>query len=193
MTEMFSRGALGVLTLVIAEYLFFGFAASLVGGSVVIWASLAAFLAGSLLLRRHVPALLRGSVEPLSQASRSVGGTRGSSATGSRSGTGRGAADHGLLAAAGLLLLIPGLITGLAGMALLVPPVRYWVRSRVRDRFDALLSRGFAGIGGLNVSFPNAGPYARRDVVDVEEHHDGSAQGDAVDEDIPKSAPRELD
>ncbi len=188
--EMFSRSALGVLTVVIGEYLFFGFAAGLVGGSAVICARLAGFVAGLLLWRRHVPALLRDSIEPLSQATRSVGGTP---TTGTRTGTGRGAADHGLLVAAGLLLVIPGLITGLAGVALLVPPVRQWVRSRIRGRFDAFLSRGFTGIGGLNVSFPNAGPYARRDVVDVEEHQDGNAQGDTVNEDMPKSAPRELD
>ena len=164
-TEMFSRGALGVFAVVIAEYLVFGFAADLIGRSAAIWVSLAAFVAGVMLLRRHLSAML----------------------------TGTDTADHGLLALAGLLLLVPGFLTGLAGLSLLLPPVRIRLRSKVRQRVDAFVGRGSSGPGRFNLSFINMGRYANRDVIDVNVRSNHSSQGDTVTEDIPKSAPRELD
>jgi UPF0716 protein FxsA len=43
----------------------------------------------------------------------------------------RDPADAALVALAGLLLLVPGFLTGLGGLALLVPPIRRWVRRRI--------------------------------------------------------------
>jgi UPF0716 protein FxsA len=61
--------------------------------------------------------------------------------------------DGGLLAAAGFLLLIPGFVTDLFGLALLVPPVRAGVRRGLGRRF----SRRVVRVRG------------RRDYLDVEE------------------------
>ncbi len=49
--------------------------------------------------------------------------------------------DGGLLAAAGLLLLIPGFVTDFFGLALLVPPVRGGVRRWLGRRFTVRTAR----------------------------------------------------
>jgi UPF0716 protein FxsA len=49
--------------------------------------------------------------------------------------------DGGLLAAAGFLLLIPGFVTDVVGLALLVPPVRGGVRRYLGHRFSARTAR----------------------------------------------------
>jgi UPF0716 protein FxsA len=49
--------------------------------------------------------------------------------------------DGGLLAAAGFLLLIPGFLTDVVGLALLVPPVRRGVRWWLRQRFAVRTAR----------------------------------------------------
>jgi UPF0716 family protein affecting phage T7 exclusion len=162
---MFSRGALGVFAVVVAEYLVFGLAADLVGGSTVIWVSLAAFVAGTLLLRRHVPAMFLG----------------------------HDTAEHGLLSLAGLLLFVPGLLTGLAGLGLLLPPVRNRVRSKARQRVETLVRRGSAGSGRFNLSFADLGRRPYGDVIDVDARSNRNSPGDTVTEDTPQSAPRELD
>jgi UPF0716 protein FxsA len=43
----------------------------------------------------------------------------------------RDPAEAALVALAGLLLMVPGFLTGLGGLALLVPPIRRWVRRRI--------------------------------------------------------------
>jgi len=49
--------------------------------------------------------------------------------------------DGGLLAAAGFLLLIPGFVTDVLGLTLLVPPVRSGVRHRLGRRFSRRVTR----------------------------------------------------
>ena len=49
--------------------------------------------------------------------------------------------DGGLLAAAGFLLLIPGFVTDIVGLALLVPPVRSGVRRGLGRRFSRRVVR----------------------------------------------------
>jgi UPF0716 protein FxsA len=49
--------------------------------------------------------------------------------------------DGGLLAAAGFLLLIPGFVTDVAGIALIVPPVRSGVRRYLGHRFTVRTAR----------------------------------------------------
>jgi UPF0716 protein FxsA len=49
--------------------------------------------------------------------------------------------DGGLLAAAGFLLLVPGFVTDVVGVALLVPPVRAAVRGWLRRRFTVRTAR----------------------------------------------------
>lgn len=49
--------------------------------------------------------------------------------------------DGGLLAVAGMLLLIPGFVTDALGLVLLVPPVRAGVRGRLGRRFHRRVTR----------------------------------------------------
>jgi UPF0716 protein FxsA len=49
--------------------------------------------------------------------------------------------DGGLLAAAGFLLLLPGFVTDVGGLALLVPPVRGVVRRGLGRRFTVRTAR----------------------------------------------------
>jgi UPF0716 protein FxsA len=49
--------------------------------------------------------------------------------------------DGGLLAAAGFLLLVPGFVTDVLGLALLVPPVRSGVRRGLGRRFSRRVTR----------------------------------------------------
>jgi UPF0716 protein FxsA len=65
--------------------------------------------------------------------------------------------DGGLLAAAGFLLLVPGFVTDVFGLALLVPPVRAGVRRGLAHRFTARASRVRRG--------------RRPDYLDVDEAH----------------------
>jgi UPF0716 protein FxsA len=49
--------------------------------------------------------------------------------------------DGGLLAAAGFLLLVPGFVTDVFGLALLVPPVRRGARHALGRRFSRRITR----------------------------------------------------
>ena len=165
--EMFSRGALAFLAVVVAEYLAFGVAAGFVGAMTVVWASVAAAAVGVLLVRHHARNLAQRRP------------------------------DQGLQILAGILLIVPGLLTGLVGLSLLVPPVRAVVRVRARNRAEAFLGRQFGVPDGLSTMFTTGGPFARRfdgndDIVDVE-WHDAPTGGDpADDDDRQQSAPPEL-
>ncbi len=44
--------------------------------------------------------------------------------------------DALLILAAGVMLVLPGLITDVLGLLLLLPPVRGWVRNRLKKRFS---------------------------------------------------------
>lgn len=55
--------------------------------------------------------------------------------------------DGGLLALAGFLLLIPGFVTDIFGLALLVPPVRAGVRRFLGHRFSVRAGRVRRGRG----------------------------------------------
>ena len=59
--------------------------------------------------------------------------------------------DGGLLAAAGFLLLVPGFVTDVLGLALLVPPVRSGVRRWLGHRFTVRTARARRAPGYLDV------------------------------------------
>ncbi|HEY3672125.1 MAG TPA: FxsA family protein [Acidimicrobiia bacterium] len=59
--------------------------------------------------------------------------------------------DGGLLAAAGFLLLVPGFVTDVFGLALLVPPVRGGVRRFLGRRFTVRTARVRRAPGYLDV------------------------------------------
>jgi UPF0716 protein FxsA len=66
--------------------------------------------------------------------------------------------DGGLLAAAGFLLLIPGFVTDLLGLALLVPPVRSAVRRYLGHRFTVRTARVRRGRGPGHLDVNEATP-----------------------------------
>src|SRR5687768_9684566 len=55
---------------------------------------------------------------------------------------GRQAADSALVFLAGVLLFVPGFVTGALGLLLLLPPVRALVRGRFQRRFAAATRQG---------------------------------------------------
>jgi UPF0716 protein FxsA len=60
--------------------------------------------------------------------------------------------DAMLIFVAGVVLLTPGFITDLTGLALLVPKVRYWFKRWLRKKFDEWLEKT-NGRGGMSIRF----------------------------------------
>ena len=60
--------------------------------------------------------------------------------------------DAMLIFAAGVVLLTPGFITDLAGITLLVPKTRYWLKRWLRKKFDEWLKKT-NGRGGMSIRF----------------------------------------
>jgi len=71
--------------------------------------------------------------------------------------------DGGLLAAAGFLLLVPGFVTDIFGLALLVPPMRGGVRRWLGRRFNVRTARVRRGRGYLDVDEAQPQPPDRWD------------------------------
>ncbi len=60
--------------------------------------------------------------------------------------------DAMLIFVAGVVLLTPGFITDLTGLALLVPKARYWFKRWLRKKFDEWLEKT-KGRGGMSIRF----------------------------------------
>ena len=60
--------------------------------------------------------------------------------------------DAMLIFVAGVVLLTPGFITDLTGLALLVPKLRYWFKRWLRHKFDEWLDKT-NGRGGMSIRF----------------------------------------
>jgi UPF0716 protein FxsA len=60
--------------------------------------------------------------------------------------------DAMLIFVAGVVLLTPGFITDLVGLALLVPKLRYWFKRWLRKKFDEWLEKT-NGRGGMSIKF----------------------------------------
>ena len=60
--------------------------------------------------------------------------------------------DAMLIFMAGVVLLTPGFITDLTGLALLVPKARYWFKRWLRKKFDEWLDKT-NGRGGMSIRF----------------------------------------
>ena len=60
--------------------------------------------------------------------------------------------DAMLIFVAGVVLLTPGFITDLTGLALLVPKARYWFKRWLRKQFDEWLDKT-NGRGGMSIRF----------------------------------------
>ncbi len=157
---MFNRGALIGFGLAVAEVVTFVLAVGAVGAANVVFLSIVLTVVGLAVIRGRLTALLESAVDADSLA----------------------ATDRALAVLGGLLLVVPGLLTGLAGALFLVPPVRALLGGSARRRFAQLVPRA------LGTPFPVDGfPTRRRhssrsDVIDV----------DIVSEDMTRSAPNEL-
>lgn len=166
---MFSRGALAAFALILAEIVVFGLVVRALGAAFVVLGSLVLAGIGTLIVRRQIPELVNSGRTVLT----SLGAD----------GKPEQLSDRAMLAIAGVLLIVPGLITGAVGATLLLPPVRASVRRFSRNRFAHLVPSGFGvpfTVGGEAASRHRG---TRVDVVDV----------DVVSEDVPRSAPPELD
>ena len=173
---MFSRAALTVFVLSAAELLLLGAAVRTWGAAVVAAAVLVSAAIGAVVIRRQPRALFSerarpaddgsGGVDPSGLLRLAAGGTAGSGQL----------TDRSLRVLAGVLLVIPGILTSAVGALLTVPPVRAVGAGYVRRRLPSPVS-------WLGASVPANGrsPH-RRDVVDV----------DVVAEDMPTSARSEL-
>jgi len=60
--------------------------------------------------------------------------------------------DAMLIFVAGVVLLTPGFITDLTGLALLVPQARFWFKRWLRKKFDEWLDKT-NGKGGMSIRF----------------------------------------
>ncbi|MGF1598594.1 MAG: FxsA family protein [Acidimicrobiales bacterium] len=165
---MFSRAALAVFVVVVTEIVLFGAMARVVGVIPVVVVSMAAAVVGMVLIRRNVGRLVTGGIGPLLEGdtSASVAG------------------DRLLRALAGLLLIVPGLLTGLTGAVLLLPPVRALVGAQARRRLARFIPSDL-GLPFVPNGWSRTGSRSRfwaADVVDV----------DVVREEPTTSAPPEL-
>jgi len=60
--------------------------------------------------------------------------------------------DAMLIFVAGIVLLTPGFLTDLTGLALLVPKLRFWFKRWLRKKFDEWLEKT-NGRGGMSIRF----------------------------------------
>lgn len=85
-----------------------------------------------------------------------------------------GVVASGLLLLAGLLLLLPGFLSDVLGLLLVLPPVRAWVARLLRARFEADVADGRIEVVGFGAGGPGGpgpsrrSPRRRGDVIDVE-------------------------
>lgn len=79
---------------------------------------------------------------------------------------GRDLADSALIMLAGILLVIPGFLTDIAGLLLFIPPIRRLVRRGFGDRVTIMTSGMTAGFG--RAGFGAGGP-GRGSTIDLDE------------------------
>lgn len=79
-----------------------------------------------------------------------------------------GVVSSALLLLAGLLLLMPGFLGDVFGLALLVPAVRRLVARFVRSRFEASVQSGEVHVVSFGGPFSSPREERRHDVIDVE-------------------------
>jgi UPF0716 protein FxsA len=119
----------GAFLLVIAEIVVFVVVARAVGWPVAVLAGIASTVVGAVLLKREGVRAWQRLRSAVSEG-RPPGGDAGTGVA-------------GLTAA--VLLLVPGFITGVAGLLLLIPPVRAFAGRRVRQATEHRISAAAAG------------------------------------------------
>ncbi len=145
---MFTRSAQLLALLALVELVVFVLAAGQVDVLLLILVVVALSALGMAFLFRQTTGLVRRSVENISSAA---------------PGVEREFGDRGLQVLGGVLLVFPGLVTGLFGGLLLLPPVR----SALRPIIGARLARVVPA--DLSAQMADANRiFRRRDVVDVD-------------------------
>ncbi|MGH1504430.1 MAG: FxsA family protein [Acidimicrobiales bacterium] len=150
---MFSPLAITMVLLAFAEYQVFRWLSGTVGVGSALLVTIAVSLLAALVGWVRVKLFLADSLKDV--VTGSLDGTDGRSV----------AADRTVRILAFFLCVVPGLVSGALGFALLVPPVRRRVAARLAPRFVAASSLSFGSFG----PFGGAGfGTARPDVIDTD-------------------------
>ena len=124
-----------------------------IGGAIGFWPTLGMVLltalVGATLARREGLKVLRAWQEALAQGRMPEEGLTGAL----------------LVVVAGVLLMTPGVLTDVAGIALMIGPIRRWVARRLEGRFFGGLGAGAASMGTRSAAGPfmgaaRPGPFA---------------------------------
>ncbi|MCW7941125.1 membrane protein [Streptomyces hygroscopicus] len=121
---------LGIAAWLVLEIWLLTLVAGTVGGITVFLLLVAGFVLGSVVIKRAGRRAFRNLTESLQARS------AGSEESGTQA---RGESGNGLTMLAGLLLMLPGLISDVAGLLLLLPPVQKTVRSSTERTIDRKL------------------------------------------------------
>ena len=172
---MLSRPAVAIFITMVIEYVVATQLAGVIGGQAVALLVIASIVVGVVVLRRAAAEFVEASVATAVKNSGldQFAGDRLASAP---AGEGR-AADRAMQTFGALLLIVPGVVTSLFGLAFLLPPVRAVARPFVLHRIQPWIRP--------NLRFARGPMGFRRDVVDVDLVVD-----DAADE--PPSSRAEL-
>lgn len=110
---------LGIAAWVVLEVWLLTLVASAAGGMTVLALLVGGAVLGAVVIKRAGRRAFRNLTETLQQQQQGQ-----SPAASNANGTGTGTTGNGFLMLGGLLLMLPGLISDVVGLALLVPPVR---------------------------------------------------------------------
>jgi UPF0716 protein FxsA len=86
--------------------------------------------------------------------------------------------DGTLIALAGILLIIPGVVSDIVGLFLLLPPCRTWVRNRIRTRLSS----------SVRVQFHTVTRFHENAPTDPDTHPEGGRE-DTIDAEIVRRFP----
>ncbi len=155
---MLSRPAVAAFAIVAIEYLAATQLAHVIGGQSVALALILLTVAGIVVFRRAAASLVESSVAAAVHNSGldHLAGDRFADTPIDESRT----ADRAMVSFGALLMIIPGLVTGVAGLLLLLPPVRALARPVVLHRIQPWIRP--------NLRFGRGTMGFRRDVVDVD-------------------------
>ncbi|MET9927815.1 MULTISPECIES: FxsA family membrane protein [unclassified Streptomyces] len=123
--------------------------ASAAGGLTVLLLLVAGAVLGTVVIKRAGRRAFKNLTETLQRMPGQPGATEAPQVTGGKASRG-----NGLLMLAGLLLLIPGLISDAAGLLLLVPPVRTLISRRAEQSLERRMRA--ASPGSLSDAFQQA-------------------------------------
>ncbi|MGW3626006.1 FxsA family membrane protein [Streptomyces sp. NPDC000880] len=113
---------LGIAAWLVLEIWLLTLVADVAGGLTVLALLVGGAVLGGVVIKRAGRRAFRSLTETLQQQQAGQGPAAGADSTGT--GSGSGSPGNGFLMLGGLLLMLPGLISDVAGLLLLVPPVR---------------------------------------------------------------------